>query len=872
MSCLLSVPRRTIRVLLLAALVALPAVAHADEPPSTSQFAATVLRNRFTQPAAHLAHNVPDLRVTIGDAVVTCGFLSHYQSTGDLIRWGFATSEVLEERPGALTQYYQRGVVDCHQRDGAWRMERRLAWDYLGGGVGGSIDLGVEPHLLSEQDGLEVGPWQHRVSNFAIDGTPTGFLDFFTALGGVQAFGFPKTDARPDDDPRAVLRIPGATPGFIRQYFQAAVLEYHPGTPQPVKLRLVGDDVRSIVYPDSSHRASPGFAPADPLKPGQIFGPYGTSERAALTALYHATDGPHWANNANWLTDAPLGHWHGVTTAADGRVVEVDLGHNRLRGQLPAQLGSLPRLVHLFLLGNNLQGTIPAELSLLQRLQSLYLGGNQLSGQIPSKLGDLAALTWLDFSANQLDGPIPADLGRLSNLVELNLSSNRLRGPIPTELSRLSHLTVLNLGSNWLSGPIPGDLRHLSRLNSLHLGGNWLNGSIPAALGDLASLRQLDIGTNQLTGLIPVELRRLRNLTVLNLSANLLRGVIPTSLGDLANLQVLRLASNRLIGCIPGWLRNVNQNDAAELGLSFCDAATTPSSDREALVLLYNATGGPNWRNNTNWLSDRPLSEWYGVSATRNGYVFALRLVDNNLRGVLPAAIGHLTVLDSLHMTQNHLQGELPQSLGNLKWLKSMELYGNELQGRIPASIGEMELLRILDLGANQFGGSIPAELGKLESLSYLDLSFNQLTGTIPAALGDLTNLKQFYAYQNQLQGAIPPELGRMSSLRAISLADNHLHGAIPPEFANLTNLRDLGLARNRLQGEIPSFLGRLTHLNRISLRINQLHGDIPPELGHLPNLLRLELAGNALTGCYPANFRNLVHHDLADLGLPFCN
>lgn len=72
----------TIRVLLLAALVAVPAVAHADEPPSTSQFSATVLRNGYTQPAAHLAHNVPDLRVTIGDKVVTCSFLSHYQSTG----------------------------------------------------------------------------------------------------------------------------------------------------------------------------------------------------------------------------------------------------------------------------------------------------------------------------------------------------------------------------------------------------------------------------------------------------------------------------------------------------------------------------------------------------------------------------------------------------------------------------------------------------------------------------------------------------------------------------------------------------------------------------------------------------------------------
>ena len=30
-------------------------------------------------------------------------------------------------------------------------------------------------------------------------------------------------------------------------------------------------------------------------------------DRAALVALYEATDGPNWVNNTNWLTDAPLG-------------------------------------------------------------------------------------------------------------------------------------------------------------------------------------------------------------------------------------------------------------------------------------------------------------------------------------------------------------------------------------------------------------------------------------------------------------------------------------------------------------------------------------------------------------------------------------
>ena len=35
-------------------------------------------------------------------------------------------------------------------------------------------------------------------------------------------------------------------------------------------------------------------------------------DRAALIALYEATDGPNWVDAENWLTDAPLGDWYGV--------------------------------------------------------------------------------------------------------------------------------------------------------------------------------------------------------------------------------------------------------------------------------------------------------------------------------------------------------------------------------------------------------------------------------------------------------------------------------------------------------------------------------------------------------------------------------
>jgi len=232
-----------------------------------------VKRSSFSVPAVHLAHNIPDLRVTTSDQEISCDFLAHYESNGAVTRWGHAISEVFEERPGVLTQYYQRGVVDCQQRHGVWRIERRLVWDYVGGGLAGSPDLGVEPDLISEQPGAAHGPFGHRVSNLSVDGTEIGFLDFFEANGGVAAFGYPKTDARHDTHPQAALGIPGASPGFIRQYFQAAVLEYHPGSQQPVKLRLLGDVVRDRLYPDGSYVAYSSFGPMPPLTANQTFVP-----------------------------------------------------------------------------------------------------------------------------------------------------------------------------------------------------------------------------------------------------------------------------------------------------------------------------------------------------------------------------------------------------------------------------------------------------------------------------------------------------------------------------------------------------------------------------------------------------------------------
>ena len=143
------------------------------------------------------------------------------------------------------------------------------------------------------------------------------------------------------------------------------------------------------------------------------------TDRAALAALYNATNGSSWQDDTNWLSNGPLGEWHDVSTDADGRVAGLSL------------------------LGNQLSGPIPSELGNLANLQALNLWGNQLSGPIPSDLGNLDNLEFLILDINQLSGSIPSELGNLANLEELFLGGNQLSGCVPAAL--------LNVPSNDVS-------------------------------------------------------------------------------------------------------------------------------------------------------------------------------------------------------------------------------------------------------------------------------------------------------------------------------------------------------------------------------------------------------------------------------------
>ena len=176
---------------------------------------------------------------------------------------------------------------------------------------------------------------------------------------------------------------------------------------------------------------------------------------------------------------------------------------------------------------------------------------------------------------------------------------------------------------------------------------------------------------------------------------------------------------------------------AADVG-----AQGSVDTDRAALEVLYDATGGPGWTNAGNWKSDAPPGDWYGVATDATGRVVSLDLYDNGLVGSIPSAVGALAHLETLALTSNaSLTGPIPATLGKLVRLRHLSLWGNDLAGRVPDELGNLVNLASLYLAGNWgLSGPLPPGLRRLP-LWNLDVFLTQTC----APVGWRDWLKTFY-------------------------------------------------------------------------------------------------------------------------------
>ena len=635
-------------------------------------------------------------------------------------------------------------------------------------------------------------------------------------------------------------------------------------------------------------------------------------DRAALVALYEATDGPNWRTNTNWLSDEPLGDWYGVSTDTAGRVVSIYLKgrpgrfgqpstSHGLSGDLPAELGDLEYLTTLILGINNIGGSIPKEFGNLNRLNQLNLEDNNLTGVIPTEIGQLTKLTALRLANNQLTGQIPKEIGHLTQLVSLDLSGNSISGLIPSELGDLTRLTTLLLGGNFLIGELPDTIGQLTNLREFNFDGNnlsgpipeWignledlrilsafdnnLSGEIPSTIGNLTKLEQLDLAWNFLSGSLPNEIRELTSLELLNVGRNELSGRISPALPSLTSLQILDLGDNNLVGPVISGLRHLpnlqilylsNNNLSGPVPTRFVDS---PS------ILLFSIGGNqvcvPGTHSFLFWLERVLIHDIYTLTfcnATDKSILERVFEATNGESwenkngwgddevalerwyGIETDTLGRVVSMD---LSSNGLDGTLPLDLGYLSQLKNLKLQDNQLDGRLPLS------LRRLSLSDFQFANTelcVPLEL---EFQTWLDGTV-EFTGT-GLSCEPLTERDVMTMFFSETDGDAWSEAENW--LSSMPLSD--WHGVEVDEDGHVTSLEITG---NNLSGSVPLELVRLTRLESLNLASNVLSGSIPPELGDLENLTSLNLSFNGLLGDIPIELGELTN--LADLNLSYNN
>ena len=384
------------------------------------------------------------------------------------------------------------------------------------------------------------------------------------------------------------------------------------------------------------------------------------------------------------------------------RLWDVDLSDNSLGGTISsAGIDSMccgPARIRIS--NNRLSGTVP-DLSSNEFMTMLYLDGNRLSGTLADLSGaGQRDIHTLNLNYNKISGEIP-DLSRLSSLAVFYIAHNSLNGTLAnlSTLSKRQDKTFLgiDLGGNNLSGTIT-DLSFLTNsgytsrgprlAHTLSLYGNNLSGSLPD-MSSFPGMEVIDLADNNFTGSVgdlggsSGDLSVFSKLWILDVSGNSLTGEIPASDKLPQTVEYLQLNDNRLSGSVPD-LSDLTGLKALGLwgnpdldltGITLPGGINRSVIDWAALWTLHYKNGGPGWKNRSNWVGTKPLSDWHGVTTDGNGEVTVLNLRNNNVRGSISSSIAALAKLGTLNLSCNSsLSGELPLQLKDITTLTTVNI------------------------------------------------------------------------------------------------------------------------------------------------------------------------------------------------------
>ena len=350
------------------------------------------------------------------------------------------------------------------------------------------------------------------------------------------------------------------------------------------------------------------------------------------------------------------------------------------------------------------------------------------------------------------------------------------------------------------------------------------------------------------------------------------------------------------------------------------------AADRAVLATVYNATGGSGWDAGAkvNWLSDKPMAEWAGVT-TNGGYVTEVDLGSSGLSGGIPARLGELTGLKSANLRGNELTGCIPYNTRIRNALFQSYNLGrgpgkepgwdiiilHALHNVLIAQNG-LEALKTSDesLGWQDFLDQThglglapcppPAPTAGLKAYNFQTSETDRETmlavkahferngapaNSFDSWEGEMKSESGVWPLRRGWHGVTLNDAGRVVKLW---LDERDLRGNIPRQLGSLGQLVELNLSKNELAGSVPPALGNLRNLRLLALNQNftpkssgaqgataGLSGRLPEALGNLGELRRLVLDDNPFLGgelqLELGNLTNLEFIYLQDTGFSGC-
>ena len=452
------------------------------------------------------------------------------------------------------------------------------------------------------------------------------------------------------------------------------------------------------------------------------------NDRENLVRFYDATDGDNWDDNTDWKSPEPLDQWYGVDTDEDGEVLSLRLADNNLSGDMPTEellcLNEDTELKELALWDNeDLSGEVPEEL--MRAVERAALRDVAEALELNTEwFDDYEVADPFDFS-DWHEGVTTDEDGRVT---ELDFTGEGITGEIPGSVFELQRLTVIERGCGvTLEVEAPG------RVSVTPL---------PEGCSD-ASLENIEISPGEL------------EFDPMDLSYEVAVGYGPESVTvtpTASESEAVITVNGNTVGSGEDVEIELNEEEPTIVSIVVTapDGMTTRTyeitvtrcgeDDMWALSRFYEAVGGENWNDNTNWNSQEPLDLWFGVGTDEDGRVISLDLEGNGLSGETPRELVCLSELKELALWDNELSGEVPDELVpaveravlrdvaealelNTEWfddygepfdfedwyegvttdddgrVTELDFTGEEITGEIPGSVFELKRLILIETG-----------------------------------------------------------------------------------------------------------------------------------------------------------------------------